>query len=175
MRITALVVALCYLVITIEALPATVAPRCMFWFCKLKNLEADNTAAAAPTATSQPIASPTPLTDLDEIEKTNPNAKDKKCDAITKYDADWFFNNAIKTKKPKPSTCLFYTRGLSLKARGFGKLKGMTTIWVRFSASLPLCTDYILTCINTGYLARRLLQHQANHYQPSAVHNAKAQ
>ena len=56
--------------------------------------------------------------------------KEVACDKITKYSVEWFIENALQAKKPKPATCLFYTRGLSQKARDYAKSKAMTTIWV---------------------------------------------
>ena len=67
--------------------------------------------------------------------KTNPvdNTKAPKevsCDPVSKYTVNWFLANKCVT--PKPSTCLFYTYGLSLKARAYAKAHKpeMTTIWV---------------------------------------------
>src|SRR5690349_453433 len=38
------------------------------------------------------------------------NAKRVGCDKLEKYSVDWFIDNAPAAKRPKPATCLFYTR-----------------------------------------------------------------
>jgi hypothetical protein len=79
--------------------------------------------------------------DLEEDCVTQPCNDDAKLgkrkvdyDPITKYSVQWFINNANPAKRPKPATCLFYTRGLSRTAYTYAKTKAqspMTTIWVR--------------------------------------------
>jgi hypothetical protein len=79
--------------------------------------------------------------DLEEECATQPGNDDAKLgkrkvdyDPITKYSVQWFINNATPLKRPKPATCLFYTRGLSRTAYTYAKTKAqspMTTIWVR--------------------------------------------
>ncbi|KAH7378238.1 hypothetical protein BKA66DRAFT_550652 [Pyrenochaeta sp. MPI-SDFR-AT-0127] len=56
-------------------------------------------------------------------------SRDVSCDRIEKYSVDWFIDNVPAARKPKPATCLFYTRGLSLKAQNYAKKAQMTTIW----------------------------------------------
>jgi len=62
-----------------------------------------------------------------------PSSKKQACDKITKYNVDWFIETG---RKPKPASCLFYTRGLSKKAREYAKTEALTTIWVCASVAV---------------------------------------
>ncbi|RII19177.1 hypothetical protein CUC08_Gglean001841 [Alternaria sp. MG1] len=56
-----------------------------------------------------------------------------ECDLPSKYTVEWFIENAIE--RPEPTSCLFYTRGLSRTARRYAKSRPkeegppLTTIW----------------------------------------------
>ncbi|KAI1075724.1 hypothetical protein F5B20DRAFT_594864 [Whalleya microplaca] len=71
---------------------------------------------------------------LSESQHSNLEAR-VACDPIEKYSTSWFLANTCK--RPKASSCLFYTRGLSKRARIFSKSGGhdMTTIWEMWDKS----------------------------------------
>ncbi|CAO2654108.1 Nn.00g108410.m01.CDS01 [Neocucurbitaria sp. VM-36] len=126
MKIT-IALALCVLLVAVDALPANPNSRCAYWFCKPEWQNVD----ISKSGTSKGVA----------------------CDQITKYSVEWFIDNALKAKKPKPSTCLFYTRGLSLKAQNYAKKMAepaMTTIWDVWPSgyySKKMITNNPLRCI----------------------------
>lgn len=63
------------------------------------------------------------------------------CATIDTYTVQYFIDNVVPTKRPPSSTCLFYTWGLTEKARLYAQTHGKTTIWVsptHLPASTPL-------------------------------------
>ncbi|KAK3214526.1 hypothetical protein GRF29_19g406661 [Pseudopithomyces chartarum] len=51
------------------------------------------------------------------------------CATIDTYTVQYFIDNVVPTKRPPSSTCLFYTWGLTEKARLYAQTHGKTTIW----------------------------------------------
>ncbi|QIX02277.1 hypothetical protein AMS68_007794 [Peltaster fructicola] len=76
-------------------------------------------------ASAKPVAAPAPV----------PATGDVPCDNISKYSVQWFTSNMCR---PTPASCLFYTKGLSAKARSIAKIDGaqQTTIWELWPTSL---------------------------------------
>lgn len=96
------------------------------------------------------------------------------CATIDTYTVQYFIDNVVPTKRPPSSTCLFYTWGLTEKARLYAQTHGKTTIWVsptHLPASTPLIPPPTLT--TPGYLARRLLPRHPLRHQPPPLHHAK--